>query len=207
MPSLEVYEQLYPVRYRRCEFRCDSGGPGTWRGGTGVEYEIDVHTEGTWSFRGEGLRYRSGYGAASGQAGEGGEMHVHPTDAAAFAAPKFGLRELGPARLVVSSPGGGGFGDPLERAVDAVLRDVRDGVLSAEAAREHYGVVLSADALRVDAGATARLRTARSLSAEERDLRDANAETASAATSARRPDHARGASERARGAAESEGTR
>ena len=28
MPSLEVYEQLYPVRYRRCEFRCDGGGPG-----------------------------------------------------------------------------------------------------------------------------------------------------------------------------------
>ena len=70
-----------------------------------MEYDIDVHTEGTWSFRGEGLRYRSGYGVASGQDGEGGDMHVHPADATAFAAPKFGLRELGPARLVVSSPG------------------------------------------------------------------------------------------------------
>ena len=98
MPSLEVYEQLYPVRYRRCEFRRDGGGPGAWRGGTGVEYEIDVHTEGTWSFRGEGLRYKSGYGAASGLYGEGGEMQVHPADATSFEAPKFGLRELGPAR-------------------------------------------------------------------------------------------------------------
>ena len=44
MPSVEVYEQLYPVRYRRCEFRRDGGGPGAWRGGTAVEYEIDVHT-------------------------------------------------------------------------------------------------------------------------------------------------------------------
>ena len=101
---------LYPVRYRRCEFRCDGGGPGAWRGGTGVEYEIDIHTEGTWSFRGEGLRYKSGYGAASGMDGEGGEMRVHPAEA-----PKLGLRELAPARLVVSSPEGGGFGDPLDR--------------------------------------------------------------------------------------------
>lgn len=167
MPSAEVYEQLYPVRYRRCEFRCDGGGPGAWRGGTGVEYEIDVHTGGTWSFRGEGLRYRSGYGAASGQDGEGGEMHVYPEDGPDFEAPKFGLRELGPARLVVSSPGGGGFGDPLDRDPERVLRDVRDGVVSAEAAREHYGVVLAPCGRRVDAEATARLRAPRQTGAAD----------------------------------------
>ena len=55
MPSLEVYEQLYPralppVRVPPRRRRA----PGAWRGGTGVEYEIDIHTEGTWSFRGEG---------------------------------------------------------------------------------------------------------------------------------------------------------
>ena len=161
MPSLEVYEQLYPVRYRRCEFRRDGGGAGEWRGGTGVEYEIDVHTEGTWSFRGEGLRYKSGYGAASGLDGEGGEMEVHPADAPAFEAPKFGLRELGPARLEVSSPGGGGFGDPLERDPERVLRDVRDGVVSVEAARDFYGVVIAPGGMRADADATARQRCAK----------------------------------------------
>ncbi|MDD9983286.1 MAG: hydantoinase B/oxoprolinase family protein, partial [Gammaproteobacteria bacterium] len=158
MPSLEVYEQLYPVRYRRCEFRRDGGGPGQWRGGTGVEYEIDVHTEGTWSFRGEGLRYRSGYGVASGRDGEGGEMEVHPTDAPPFEAPKFGLRDLGPSRLVVSSPGGGGFGDPFDRDPERVLRDVRDGVVSVEAAREHYGVDIAPGGRRINANATVRRR-------------------------------------------------
>ena len=158
MPSLEVYEQLYPVRYRRCEFRRDGGGPGQWRGGTGVEYEIDVHTGGTWSFRGEGLRYRTGYGVASGLGGEGGEMEVQPAGAPAFEAPKFGLRELGPARLVVSSPGGGGFGHPLDRNPEWVLRDVRDGVVSVEAARERYGVVIAPGGRRINADATARRR-------------------------------------------------
>ncbi len=160
MPSLEVYEQLYPVRYRRCEFRRDGGGAGEWRGGTGVEYEIDVHTGGTWSFRGEGLRYRTGYGAAAGLDGEGGEMEVQPTDAPAFAAPKFGLRELGPARLVVSSPGGGGFGDPLDRDPERVLRDVRDAVISAESALDIHGVVLAPDGRAVDTDATRRRRAA-----------------------------------------------
>ena len=159
MPSLEVYEQLYPVRYRRCEFPPRRRRPrGLARRHRRVEYEIDVHTEGTWSFRGEGLRYRSGYGAASGLDGEGGEMQVHPADAPAFEAPKFGLRELGPARLVVSSPGGGGFGDPLARDPERVLRDVRDGVVSTEAARDHYGVVIAPGGRRVNADATARRR-------------------------------------------------
>ena len=85
-------------------------------------------------------------------------MRVHPTDAPGFEAPKFGLRELGPARLVVSSPGGGGFGSPLARDPERVLRDVRDGVVSAKAAREHYGVVLAPGGRRVDAQATARRR-------------------------------------------------
>jgi len=160
MPSLEVYEQLYPVRYRRCEFRRDGGGAGEWRGGTGVEYEIDVHTEGTWSFRGEGLRYRTGYGAAAGLDGEGGEMEVHPVGAPTFAAPKFGLRELGPARLVVSSPGGGGFGDPLDRDPEQVLRDVRDAVISAASALNVYGVVLAPGSRAVDTDATLRRRAA-----------------------------------------------
>ena len=82
-------------------------------------------------------------------------MEVHPAGAAAFEAPKFGLRELGPARLVVSSPGGGGFGDPLDRDPDLVLRDVRDGVVSVEAAEERYGVVVAPGDRRVNADATA----------------------------------------------------
>ena len=62
---------------------------------------------------------------------------------------------------------GGGWGDPLERDPERVLRDVRDEYVSIEAAREVYGVVVEGDperdpeGLTVDAAATAALRAPR----------------------------------------------
>ena len=61
-------------------------------------------------------------------------------DGEAFIPPKYGVRRLGTARIVAETPGGGGWGDPKDRSREAVLRDVRDGVLSAEAALRDYGI-------------------------------------------------------------------
>jgi N-methylhydantoinase B len=54
--------------------------------------------------------------------------------------------------------GAGGYGDPTDRPVAAVLADVRDGYVTVEAAREDYGVAVDPDSLTVDEAATARLR-------------------------------------------------
>jgi N-methylhydantoinase B len=58
--------------------------------------------------------------------------------------------------------GGAGFGSPLERDPEAVKEDVLDEYVSAAAARERYGVVLTGDpedgTLAVDAAATRALR-------------------------------------------------
>jgi N-methylhydantoinase B len=59
------------------------------------------------------------------------------------------------------SAGGGGYGDPYERAVDAVVDDVVAGTLSAEKALEDYGVVVDPDSLTVDRQATATARKGR----------------------------------------------
>ena len=79
-----------------------------------------------------------------------------------FIAPKYGLAELGPVRMVASSPGGGGWGDPLERPVDEVVRDVRWGKVSFIAARDDYGVELSGsrEDPHLDAAATDERRAA-----------------------------------------------
>lgn len=53
---------------------------------------------------------------------------------------------------------GGGWGDPLERDPQAVLRDVRNEYVSAHAARRDYGVVVDTTNWQVDAPATAQLR-------------------------------------------------
>ena len=72
------------------------------------------------------------------------------------------LHELntGESYEVVVTTGGGGWGDPLEREPERVLRDVVQAKVSPEAARSAYGVVLtgSANAYAVDEAATVKLR-------------------------------------------------
>jgi N-methylhydantoinase A len=159
IPNLEFHEQLFDVRYQRWEFRADAAGPGAKRGGSGVCYEADILVPTTWSFRAEGLDTPSGYGVLGGGEGRVGEQWVRPIDAEEFIPPKYGVRRLGPARFIAHTPGGGGWGDPFERAPDLVLRDVRDGVVSHKAAADHYGVSITADGLGVDTKATEVLRS------------------------------------------------
>jgi N-methylhydantoinase B len=71
------------------------------------------------------------------------------------------------ARLRYLTNGGGGFGDPFERAPERVKRDVRDGYVTIEGAARDYGVVVTGDPeddpenLVVDVQATERLRAGR----------------------------------------------
>ena len=76
----------------------------------------------------------------------------------AFIPPKYGVRHLGPARVIVDTPGGGGWGDPFSRPPELVLRDVRDAVVSVAAAARDYGVVINADGRSINLEATEELR-------------------------------------------------
>ena len=163
LPNLEFHEQMYPVRYVRHEQRKDNAGAGTMRGGTGVRYEADILVPATWSFRAEGLDTPSGYGVQGGVTGGVGLEWVVPADEApdgpTFVPPKYGVRRLGPARMIAETPGGGGWGDPFKRDPHLVLRDVRDEVVSLEAAARDYGVVIAPDGRSVDQAATVALRS------------------------------------------------
>src|SRR5690625_331775 len=138
--DIEVMEQQFPVTCIRQEFRCDSAGAGEFRGGTGVDYAVDIHVPARYSFRGEGLWYESGFGILGGNAGSGGEMHIQYADGTTEAAPKFGFREYPPIRLIAQSPGGGGYGAPKDRDPALVKRDLADGLSSPETARQVYGL-------------------------------------------------------------------
>jgi N-methylhydantoinase B len=59
------------------------------------------------------------------------------------------------------NPGGGGYGDPLERDPVMVRSDVINGYVSYEKAREAYGVVIDPETGEVDAQATEKLRVVR----------------------------------------------
>lgn len=158
LPNAEGYERIYPAKIRRQEFRTDAAGAGAFRGGSGVHYAVEVDGPATYSFRGEGLYTPSGFGIEGGGTGLAGDMRVFPEGREMFEAPQYGVRHLPPARLEADSPGGGGWGDPKRRDPALVLRDVRDGIVSTDAARAVYGVALSDDGRSVDMAATARLR-------------------------------------------------
>ena len=60
-------------------------------------------------------------------------------------------------RLILEMAGGGGMGDPARRDPALVARDVRDGLVSIQSARDHYKVAIQADGTP-DEAATKELR-------------------------------------------------
>jgi N-methylhydantoinase B len=158
VPNCETYEQLYPVRFLQHELRCDTAGPGQYRGGTGAAYRVIVEDEAEYAYRGEGQRTPSGYGVHGGGTGAAGSVEFILADGTAWIPPQFGTGRLGPVEIRIDSPAGGGWGNPTHRDPELVLRDVRDGLVGVEAARSLYGVELSADRRSVDVTATEQRR-------------------------------------------------
>lgn len=158
LPNLETYEQLYPVRFKKQELRCDTAGPGRFRGGAGCDYEVEMFTPADYAFRGEGVGAPSSFGVAGGAAGVGGEVILTLADGTRIQAPKYGVERHGRGSYRALSPGGGGYGNPQTRDPARVLRDVRDGIVSVDAAARVYGVAIAADGRSVDESRTAALR-------------------------------------------------
>ena len=160
IPNVEGYEQAYPLRILKHEFRCDAAGPGKYRGGSGIHYECEVLEPAEYSFRSEGVGYRTGFGTQGGGAGDCGTISLTAHDGSPIVPPRYGVRTYPRLLERASSSGGGGWGDPLSRDPARVLRDVRDGVVSRTAAANTYGVVLSKDGRTVAADETDAQRAA-----------------------------------------------
>ena len=158
----EVIESIAPVVMHKREFRPDSEGPGRNRGGFGQEMELGVRSDSPWVLSAMYDRTRCpAQGIQGGSPGAAGA--VSTTDGRGLH-PKRQQRMDAEERVVLSLPGGGGYGDPLEREPDLVAHDVENGLVSAGRAREVYNVALRRDRdgnCVVDEEETARLRRAR----------------------------------------------
>ncbi|AGM09271.1 hydantoinase B/oxoprolinase family protein [Amycolatopsis keratiniphila] len=133
----EVIETMAPLIQRERVLRSDSGGAGKWRGGLGQRTTMAARGEISWSVNGNVDRlHRPASGVDSGHDGAAGRFEL--TRGALPSKSRVNLRPDDVVNVVL--PGGGGYGDPRERATEAVLADVVDGYISVEAARELYGV-------------------------------------------------------------------
>jgi N-methylhydantoinase B len=110
------------------------------------------------SHRGE-RHFTQPWGQAGGGPGASSRSIIVRTDGSEQVVPsKMNIELRRGDRLRLWTTGGGGYGNPLDRPVSSVLRDVIDGKVSANAARESYGVLLDDD--RADESKTAQLREA-----------------------------------------------
>ncbi len=125
-----------------------------FRGGPGVDYQVRMHEPVIMHFRSEGIGPPSGYGTSGGSDGLGGFMEVTEDCGNHDVPPDYGSVPYNACVYHALSPGGGGWGDPHERDPAMVAQDVLDGVVSHQAARDVYGVVLNEDASQVDEEAT-----------------------------------------------------
>ncbi|RWP30337.1 hydantoinase B/oxoprolinase family protein [Mesorhizobium sp.] len=157
IPNVEAYERKYPVRIEQQEMRCDAGGVGEFRGGTGIDYQVTVFDEAEYSFRGEGSGVPSGFGTVGGKTGAKANLEVFTDEGLSLSTPRYGVKHLPAVKIKMSSSAGGGWGSPSKRGAELVLRDVEDGLVSIKAAREQYLVAID-PALSIDWSETSRLR-------------------------------------------------
>ncbi|WBG92202.1 hydantoinase B/oxoprolinase family protein [Pantoea piersonii] len=156
---IEVNEAEVPIRFLRYGLAPDSAGPGRFRGGLATEMAFEIFTpETTVTARNRNRSVFASAGAAGGCAG--GLSHFRTLrDGKVLEHGNRDVIHCQPGDVVeVRGPGAGGYGLPVQRDVGAVRSDVRCGFLSAAAAREQYGVVITDG--EVDAAATAQLRAA-----------------------------------------------
>jgi N-methylhydantoinase B len=136
----EVIESLSPLVMLRRELRTDSGGPGTWRGGLGQLTAFTNRSEGRWAV--SGILDRTRFAAPGLMGGKPGAVGELVLDDGSRPNPK-SLTDLKPHQVVsVNPPGGGGYGDPLQRDPEHVRQDVIYGYVSIKAAARGYGVAV-----------------------------------------------------------------
>lgn len=137
----EVIETLCPLVQRHRRLTVDSGGPGKYRGGLGQQTRVAVRAGAPWAVNANIDRLASPARGARG-GGAGGLGHFGRADGTRLPS-KTHIRLDPSAEVDIDLPGGGGYGEPAERDVEAVLMDVVDGYVSIEAAMNLYGVAIT----------------------------------------------------------------
>jgi N-methylhydantoinase B len=134
IPPVEILEAMYPVMFTQWALRPDSAGAGTYRGGLGAIYEIEMLQDASVSLLGERGK-RAPFGIAGGT--EASLNQFSWTDAEGPHTPPMvskitDIKLAQGQRLRLETPGGGGFGDPELRDPSAILRDRRLGYVTAQ---------------------------------------------------------------------------
>lgn len=154
---VEVLETKAPMFIEFYGYRPDTGGAGRYRGGVGVgrTYRFTAPSTGIC------LVYKTKtkpWAIAGGRPGQNNHVVINPgTKQEIIKGGSYNHLQAGEV-LANNTGGGGGYGDPLERAAGLVAADVRNGFVTVEGARRDYGVVVEPESFVVDSEATEAVR-------------------------------------------------
>ena len=139
--QVEVTECTVPIRICRRELRPDSGGAGKYRGGLGQVIELESSEQSDFMlFLSLDRTTYPAHGRSQGKAGAVGRVTLQSGRVLAGRGEEL---IAGDEQLIFATPGGGGYGDPLDRTPEAVVQDVTSGLVSKQAAQSEYGVILN----------------------------------------------------------------
>jgi N-methylhydantoinase B len=158
---IEFLEREHAIRVEQYVVEPDSGGPGFYRGGTGVRREVRVLASGVLNTRLDNVLFPC-WGANGGLAGRGGTILVNPGTLSERVVPAIGdgIAVQAGDVIQVITVGGGGWGDPFGRPAERVREDVLRRFVTLDGARDDYGVVLDPATREIDIAATNALRSA-----------------------------------------------
>ena len=156
----EMFEHQTPHLLLKHEYWTDSGGAGQWRGGVGVITKFIIGSENTKVVVFGDGDVEPALGVHGGKPGTLNKIELLYPDGKVYKCKSKDLIENVPKGTVYyqEAGGGGGWGNPLLRDIDAVLYDVRNGFVSVEKAKEDYGVVIDPQTMEVNYEETKKLR-------------------------------------------------
>lgn len=161
--SVEIDEMKYPIRVYEQRLAPDTEGAGRYRGAPGAYVEfgpVDTSLEAIYLSDGTFNPARGVRGGHDARVAEGRRRSLDGTESDELGSYVQVTLEPG-ERLISVCAGGGGYGPPTEREPERVRRDVEEGWITRDRARDVYGVVLDEESGAVDAEATITLRAGR----------------------------------------------
>jgi len=158
---VEEVESHFPMRVSRLSLIEDSEGPGKFRGGLGMRRDYHFPDDPATFTVLSDRDIQGPQGIFGGMAGRKAYYILNPDDPNGEVSELTSkcVVELKPGDTVsFQTPGGGGYGPPIERDPELVLKDVIGGKVNPQRAREFYGVVIDSATNSVDQAATTEAR-------------------------------------------------